>query len=239
VSTSVELHIAAKTYRGARGGTVEAVRDLRLAVAAGGFTALIGPSGCGKTTSLRILAGLDHDFEGRVRVEPGTRAGFVFQEPRLLPWRTVDHNLRLGLDRPDGFDTAPLLAELGLDGLASRYPTELSLGLARRVALGRALAIEPDLLLLDEPLTSLDEPTALRLRQLVLTVWRRRRPTTLMVTHNVREAIQLAERILLLAPRPGRVVAEIDLPEPQETRDEAFVERVRAALMRDHPGLVA
>jgi len=239
VSAPLEIHVARKVYRGAEGGTVEAVRGLDIAVPAGGFTALIGPSGCGKTTSLRILAGLDHDYEGRVVLAPGARIGFVFQEPRLLPWRTVEENVRLVLDDPRGFDPGPLFAELGLDEMARRYPTELSLGLARRVALARALAIRPDVLLLDEPFTSLDETTAGRLRQLVLAAWARYRPTTLMVTHNVREALQLAERIVLLAPRPSRVVAEIPLETPHAERDEAWVEARRTDLVRAHPGLVA
>ncbi len=239
MSAPLEIHIARKTYRGAEGGTVEAVRGLDIAAPSGGFTALIGPSGCGKTTSLRILAGLDTDYEGRIVLAPEARIGFVFQEPRLLPWRTVRRNVELVLDDPGAVDVAGLAAELGLADMLDRYPTELSLGLARRVALARALAIRPDVLLLDEPFTSLDETTALRLRQLVHDVWARHRPTTLMVTHNVREALQLAERILLLAPRPSRVVAEIRLETPHAARDEAWVEERRAELVRDHPGLVA
>lgn len=239
MSAPLEIHIDRKIYRGAEGGTVEAVRGLDIAVPAGGFTALIGPSGCGKTTSLRILAGLDTDYEGRVVLADGARIGFVFQEPRLLPWRTVRQNIRLVLDRPDETDLRPLAADLGLGDMLDRFPTELSLGLARRVSLARALAIRPDVLLLDEPFTSLDETTALRLRQLVHDVWAKYRPTTLMVTHNVREALQLAESIVLLAPRPSRVVAEIPLDTPHAARDEAWVEERRAELVRAHPGLVA
>lgn len=239
MSAPIDLHIARKTYRGAEGGTVEAVRDLRLRVPSGGFTALIGPSGCGKTTSLRILAGLDTDFEGEVGLSRGTRIGFVFQEPRLLPWRTVEANTRLVLDRPNDFDPTELFEELGLTEMRNRFPTELSLGLARRVALGRALAIAPDVLILDEPLTSLDELTAVRLRQLIVSIWRKRRPTTIMVTHNLREAIQMADRILLLAARPSRVVAEIPVSVPHDERDERFVEAMRHQLTSSWPTLVA
>ncbi|WP_237153488.1 ABC transporter ATP-binding protein [Oryzibacter oryziterrae] len=239
MSEPLELHIARKTYRGAEGGTVEAVRDLSLAFDSGRFTALIGPSGCGKTTSLRILAGLDHDFEGRVKLPADTRIGFVFQEPRLLPWRTVIDNIRLVLDAPDTADLTPLIDELGLSGMERKFPTELSLGLARRVALARALAIAPDLLILDEPFTSLDETTALRLRQMVLTAWKRRHTTAILVTHNIREALQLADRIILLAPSPARVVADLGIGLPQEERTEAFVEEMRTKMVRDWPGLVA
>nr|WP_210272748.1 ATP-binding cassette domain-containing protein [Chthonobacter rhizosphaerae] len=233
------MHIRKKIYQGAEGGTVEAVRDLDIVAPDGSLTALIGPSGCGKTTSLRILARLDTDFEGTIGLPPGARIGFVFQEPRLLPWRTVDQNVRLVLEGDKQPDLKTLFADLGLEEMGSRFPTELSLGLARRVSLARALAIEPDVLLLDEPFTSLDETTAQRLRHLVLTVWRRYRPTTLMVTHNVREAIQLAERIILLAPRPSRVVAEIVLDTPHDQRDEAYVEAKRTELVGRYPGLVA
>lgn len=240
MSAPLEIHIDEKTYRGAEGGVVEAVRDLHIAVPADSFTALIGPSGCGKTTSLRILAGLDTAYRGRVVMPAGTRIGFVFQEPRLLPWRTVEQNVRLVLQgERKTRDLAPLFGDLGLADMTNRYPTELSLGLARRVALARALAIDPDVLILDEPFTSLDEMTAQRLRQLVLDVFRKHRPTTIMVTHNVREALQLADRIILLAPRPSRVVAEIPLDLPQEIRDEAWVEARRADLVKDWPALVA
>lgn len=239
MSAPIDLHVVRKTYRGAKGGTVEAVRDLSLHVPEGGFTALIGPSGCGKTTSLRILAGLDSDFEGTVGLRKDARVGFVFQEPRLLPWRTVEANTRIVLDRPDAFDPTRLFAELGLSEMRNRYPTELSLGLARRVALGRALAIEPDVLILDEPLTSLDETTALRLRQLIVSIWARRRPTTLLVTHNIREAIQMADSILLLAPRPSRVVAEIPIDRPHALRGAAYVEEKRTEMMDRWPGIVA
>ena len=239
MSEPLEIHIARKTYRGAEGGTVEAVRGLDIAAPAGSLTALIGPSGCGKTTSLRILAGLDTDYEGEVRLAADARIGFVFQEPRLLPWRSVEDNVRVVLKPGDRPDLPALFAELGLAEMTTRYPTELSLGLARRVSIARALAIRPDVLLLDEPFTSLDEMTAQRLRQLVLDLWTRHRPTTLMVTHNVREAIQLAERIILLAPRPSRVVATIELTRPHADRDDDYVEATRAALVADHPDLVA
>lgn len=239
MSAPLEIHITRKLYEGAEGGQVEAVRGLHITAPAGSLTALIGPSGCGKTTALRILAGLDTDFDGTIVLAPSARIGFVFQEPRLLPWRTVDDNVRLVLDKPDSFDPQELFAVLGLEEMRNRFPMELSLGLARRVSIARALAIEPDVLLLDEPFTSLDETTAQRLRQLVVDVWHRYRPTTLMVTHNIREAIQIAERIVLLAPRPSRVIAVEAIDRPHADRDEAFIEARRSELVERYPGIVA
>jgi len=239
VSDTVDLHIARKLFRSAEGGRIEVARDLRLSFATGAITCLIGPSGCGKTTALRILAGLDHDFEGSVSLPAASRIGFVFQEPRLLPWRTVTDNIRLVTDRPAAFDAGPLLDELGLAEVATHFPGELSLGLARRVALARALAVDPDPLILDEPFTSLDETTAHRLRQMVLAVQARRRMTTLLVTHNIREAIEMADRIVLLAPRPARPVGDWTLDRPQGHRDEAYIEARRAEMIAAWPDLLA
>ncbi|WP_245294070.1 ABC transporter ATP-binding protein [Methylobrevis pamukkalensis] len=239
MSTPREIHIERKTFRGADGTPVVAVEGLHLVLPPGSLTALIGPSGCGKTTTLRIVAGLDTDFEGRIVLPPDPRIGFVFQEPRLLPWRTVEQNVRLVLDRPDDADPGPLLESLGIADMRGRFPTELSLGLARRVSIARALVIRPDLLLLDEPSASLDEATAGRLRALILQVWSDYRPTTLLVTHNIREALTLADRLVLLAPRPGRVVGEVILDRPQPQRDDTWIEATRADLVRRFPGTVA
>ena len=149
----------------ADGTPVEVVRGLELRLEAGAFGALIGPSGCGKTTILKIAAGLDADFSGRAAGPGSGRLGIVFQEPRLLPWRTVEQNIRLALPaREVADDLTELVETLGLDAHLARYPGELSLGLARRAAIARAFAVRPDFLLLDEPFVSLDEAVADRLR---------------------------------------------------------------------------
>ncbi|WP_199231470.1 ATP-binding cassette domain-containing protein [Azospirillum sp. TSO35-2] len=217
---------------------MEALRGLTIAAAAGEVVALVGPSGCGKTTALGIVAGLDHDFDGSVTVGPrpdggAARLGYVFQEPRLLPWRTVRQNLALALPRPQrkGPAVDAMLAALDLTALADRFPTQLSLGMARRVALARAFVVEPDLLLMDEPFVSLDEPTALKLRALLVGLLDRRPATVLLVTHNLREALALADRLLLLAPSPGRVVAEVPVAIPRADRDDAAIEALRGALL--------
>src|SRR6202012_2757992 len=144
---------------------IEVIRGLALRLRSGSFGALMGPSGCGKTTLLRIAAGLDSDFAGKRCVPQSQRLGIVFQEPRLLPWRTVEENIRLVVPSAGApTDLGPLVSTLGLASHMSHYPGELSLGLARRVAIARAFAMRPTLLLLDEPFVSLDEATAIRLR---------------------------------------------------------------------------
>jgi NitT/TauT family transport system ATP-binding protein len=160
----------------------------------------------------------------------------VFQEPRLLPWRTVKQNIEL-VAAPDftAQDLERLAQAVGIADMLPRYPQELSLGLARRVALARAFATKPDLLLLDEPFVSLDERTADRLRRLLLEVWQARPTTAILVTHNAREAIMLADQLVLLAPRPTRVVAIETIDVPQAKRDHKVVEKIHADLLRRYP----
>jgi ABC-type nitrate/sulfonate/bicarbonate transport system ATPase subunit len=220
----LELRIDAKSYRSADGTPVEVVRGLNLRLETGSFGALIGPSGCGKTTILKIAAGLDADFRGELRTPESGRLGMVFQEPRLLAWRTVEQNIRLVLPAARaGIDLGELIDVLGLDAHLARYPGELSLGLARRVAIARAFAIDPDFLLLDEPFVSLDEATADRLRGELMALTTRTRVTTLFVTHDLPEAVQLADRLFFLSDRPTRIVLEKALPPPRGTRSKDVV----------------
>jgi ABC-type nitrate/sulfonate/bicarbonate transport system ATPase subunit len=233
----LELRIDAKTYRLADGTSLEAVRGLKLHLDAGSFGALIGPSGCGKTTILKIAAGLDRDFRGAVSAPGGGRLGMVFQEPRLLPWRTVEDNIRLVLPAHEaGADLRGLFEILGLASHLGRYPTELSLGLARRVAIARAFAIRPDYLLLDEPFVSLDEAVADRLRDELVALTARANITTLFVTHDLREAIRLADRLFFLADRPTHVILERDLPPPRGSRSKDLIadigDEIREQLVR-------
>jgi len=219
------------------------LRGLAFTLAPGSFTCLIGPSGCGKTTTLRIILGLDRDFAGAVTpAPPGLRMAAVFQEPRLLPWRTVEQNVRLALPPqeriPAAGDLDRLFAVLGLAELRQRYPGELSLGLERRVALARAFAVMPDLLLLDEPFVSLDEHTADRLRAHLLELWQAQGATVLMVTHNVREAARLADRLLLLNGRPARLVGDVAVPLPRGARSGDALGQFLATLAREHPETV-
>ena len=192
--------------------------ELSIVLQNGEVAGLVGPSGCGKTTLLRILMGLDRDFEGVVSLPQHRRLGVVFQEPRLLPWLTVEGNIRLAAPHASEAALAALFVTLGLSEHRQHYPGELSLGLARRVALARAFAVEPDLLILDEPFVSLDAPLAVRLRAELVELVSRRPITTLLVTHSIDEAIGLADRVLLLSPSPARLLADVPIERPRGSR---------------------
>jgi NitT/TauT family transport system ATP-binding protein len=196
------------------------IQNLELDVPQGQLIALFGPSGCGKTTLLNLIAGLDRDFEGRIAQLPGWRIGYVFQDPRLLPWLTVSDNLRLVLDEPPDADAriADWLAAMELAEQGEVFPNRLSLGMARRVALARAFIIKPDLLLMDEPFVSLDDPTAQGLRRVLIELWQRHRTTVLFVTHDRTEAVMLATRILRLGGGSATLVADCEVRLTSEAR---------------------
>jgi len=205
-------------------GELDALGGVTFNVARGEFVCLVGPSGCGKSTLLRIVAGLIPPSAGEVRLEgrpqraPASQVGLVFQQPTLLPWRSVRDNVRLPLElerrAPDEIErtTADLLALVGLSDFAGEYPGNLSGGMAQRAAIARALAQSPEALLLDEPFGALDALTREAMAAELLRIWERLRRTVLMVTHNVEEAALLADRVVVLSPRPGRVVEIVDVP---------------------------
>jgi len=236
MSIGIAIDIREKRYRGRSGQTgPAALSGFCAQVQPGEFCAIVGPSGCGKTTLLNIVAGLDRDFSGALDFAPAApRIGYVFQQPRLLPWRTVRENVALVL--PRNADTAAvdrLLGETGLADAAGFYPGRLSGGMARRAALARALAIGPDLLLMDEPFVSLDKAAADRLRLLLVALLSARSTTVLFVTHDAGEAVALADRVLLLSPAPGRVAAEMPLRLPREMRrDPVAAAKLQAELAR-------
>lgn len=205
-----------------------ALKDFSLSVPAGEFVSILGPSGCGKTSLLRLVDGLVSPDSGSVLVggqppKPGPDMGFVFQGFRLIPWATAQDNVAFaltatGLDQQQRADRAAHYLELvGLKGFARAYPGELSGGMKQRVALARAFASEPATLLMDEPFTSVDAQTRELMQTELLKLWARRRATVLFVTHSVDEAIMLADRVVLMSPRPGRVIEEITvgLPHPR------------------------
>jgi NitT/TauT family transport system ATP-binding protein len=228
-SALLDVHIARKSFVSAAGELADVLRDIAFTLNHGEIGAFVGPSGCGKTTMLRIVAGLDADFDGQVARPPGT-TGMVFQEPRLLPWRTVEDNIRLIAPAVDEAALGALFATLGLAAHRAHFPGELSLGLARRVALARAFAVEPRLLILDEPFTSLDQPLAARLRDELALLVERRPVTTLLVTHDLDEAVRLADRLFLLSPRPARIVAAMPIRQLRSDRSADFVASLKATI---------
>jgi NitT/TauT family transport system ATP-binding protein len=226
----LEVDIKGKTFESAAGGTHEVLAPIKFALQSGEVGVLIGPSGCGKSTMLRIILGLDRDFEGHIARPPEARIGMVFQEPRLLPWRSVEQNVRLAAPGIGDAKLSELFRILELEQHRSHFPGELSLGLARRVALARAFAVEPDLLVLDEPLASLDDALAGRLRDEIATLVASRAVMTLLVTHSLDDAIRLGDRLFLLSPRPAHIVREVPISIPRAERSEAELGRIRAEL---------
>jgi NitT/TauT family transport system ATP-binding protein len=212
-------------------GVVSAVDHVSFGVAPGEFLSVIGPSGCGKTTLFNIIGGLLGSDAGSVSVAgetvrgPHAAIGMVFQEESAFPWRTVIENVAFplelaGMARAERLDRAGhFVALVGLDGFERRYPTELSGGMRQRVAIARTLASEPKILLMDEPFAALDGQTRLLLGDKVLQIQQALKQTTLLITHNITEAVQLSDRVLVLTYRPGRVkrVVDIDLPRPRSS----------------------
>jgi len=238
----IRLDHVEKTYRTRRGDLVHALDDITLEVGENEFVTLVGPSGCGKSTLLKLVSGLIPVTGGRIHIrdqavhEPFPDVGFVFQQPVLLPWRSVLDNVlfsveMLGLDPRQYRKPAGDLLELtGLAGFESRYPRELSGGMQQRVAICRALLPDPSLLLMDEPFGALDAMTREEMSLELLRIWEERRKTILFVTHSIPEAILLADRVVVMTPRPGRIarVLSVDLPRPR-TMDLEFDPRFKAA----------
>ena len=234
------------------GGRLPVLDELDLEIAGGEIVALIGPNGSGKSTLLRVVAGLLRPDGGTVTLEgervtaPDPRIGLVFQEPRLLPWRSAAQNITYPLElagwpvarRRERLDALTGLVALDPDVLGN-HPSELSGGQSQRVALARALALEPGVLLLDEPFSALDALTRERFDLELLALWDRARPTIVLVTHSIAEAILVADRVVVLSARPGRVVADlpVDLPRPRSIADlDAAVVSSTSRAIRRHLG---
>jgi len=232
----LEVDITSKTFTNAAGEVHDVLAGVRFALEPGEVGVLVGPSGCGKSTMLRILAGLDPDYRGQVSRPAGARLGMVFQEPRLLPWRSVEDNVRIAAPLADDAKLSALFGILELDAHRSHFPGELSLGLARRVALARAFAVEPDFLILDEPLASLDGPLAGRLRDQIAILVDRLSVMTLLVTHDIDDAVRLGDRLFLLSPRPARIVAELPIRTPRSARGDAEIATIKADIARRMAG---
>ena len=212
---------------------VTAIRDISLTIDAGDFVSVVGPSGCGKTTMLNTIAGFLAPTAGRIRVDdrvvsgPGPDRGVVFQSFALFPWKTVLENVAFGpkmrgVARPERERIAREFLDLaGLGAAAGRYPNELSGGMQQRVGVARALANEPDVLLMDEPFASVDAQTRMTLQEELTRIWQERRPTVLFITHDVPEAVFLANRVVVLSK--GRVLADVEVPLPRPRRWDPLV----------------
>jgi len=227
------------------------LQDLKFSVKSGEFIAIIGPSGCGKSTLLNMLCGLEDSSKqillcnGKaIKGNESHKLGYIFQQPRLMPWLTVQENLQLVLPEPkhetQHEQIDDLLSQVGLSGKGDYFPKQLSGGMQRRVAIARAFAVNPELLLLDEPFNSLDAPTASKLRLLLIKLSKNRGSTVIFVTHDLSEAVYLADRIIFLSNTPTSIIhqVKVDLPKPrQETGSRELT--WQAELMAKHPQILS
>lgn len=245
VGSFIDLAAVNKTFGTRSGDLVVALRDVDLKIRRGSFVTLVGPSGCGKSTLLRLIGGLTSRSSGEIRIGgkpvtgPTGEVGMVFQAPVLLPWRSVIENVTIAADlkrisRDDARRRADHYLNLvGLNDFRDKYPGELSGGMQQRVGITRALVHDPDVLLMDEPFAALDAMTRDHLQMELQSLWMQSGKTVIFVTHSIQEAVFLADRVIVLAPRPGRVVDDIaiDLPRPRSLdiiNSEAFGDYARA-----------
>ncbi len=246
----IQLDGVSKTFRTTSGGTINALDRIDLTIGASEFISVVGPSGCGKTTLLRIISGLEGGYVGKFRLAgetvagPSRDIGIVFQDATLLPWRTVLNNVLLPaevlkMDANVALASAYRLVDLvGLKGFEDKYPHELSGGMRQRVSIARALVHDPAVLLMDEPFGALDALTREAMGLELLKIWDMARKTVFLITHSISEAVFLSDRVIVLSPRPGRILAEIDidLPRPRNLdmlSDETFgnyTRRIRRVL---------
>lgn len=252
MKTGPIIHIGSvhKSFRTNNGGTIEAVANVSFDVRENDFVCIVGPSGCGKSTLLRMVAGLETptageiDFRGQAVSRPRKEIGMVFQEYSLLPWRNVLDNVGLGPEfsgtrrREREAKAMEYLRLVGMEAFSRAFPYELSGGMRQRIAIGRALANDPDVLLMDEPFGALDAHTRILLQKELLRVWQNHRKTILFVTHGVDEAIYLADRIIVMSARPGRILEVVDvaMKRPRERAHSSYgqlSERILSILERE------
>ena len=229
MSPLLSIQGVSRTFVSPKGQTTQALLPVDFDVAENDFVTILGPSGCGKSTMLRIVAGLDHPTSGRVLLGgrpvegPGADRGMVFQSYTLFPWLTIEQNIRFGLrerDMPEAQQkerAAYFIAKVGLRGFEQHFPKQLSGGMQQRTAIARALANDPKILLMDEPFGALDNQTRVLMQELLLGIWEAERKTVMFVTHDIDEAIFMANRVAVFSARPGRIKTElaVDLPHPR------------------------
>ncbi|MBE1442301.1 ABC transporter ATP-binding protein [Paenibacillus sp. OAS669] len=240
VPPKIEIRQLSKVYKG-RTGDVTALQNTDLTIGQNEFVCVVGPSGCGKTTLLNIIAGLEDATSGSVKVDgvevkgPGKERGVVFQQYALFPWKTVLKNVEFGLklrglNKQERRETAEKYLEIvGLKDFAHAYPKELSGGMKQRVAIARAYAVQPEVLLMDEPFGALDAQTRAQLQEELLKTWQTEKKTCFFITHDVEEAVILAQKVIIMSARPGRIkeIIDVDIPYPRDQAtklDERFVQ---------------
>lgn len=238
--TDIHIYIAHKSYNASSPAIIE---NFTLNLIKGEFVCLFGQSGCGKTTLLNCIAGLNTDYQGEICLGENLKnatIGYVFQNPRLLAWRTVRENIELVLTKQQTACIDELLAVMQLSAVQHQYPKALSQGMQRKVSIIRAFAVNPDILLMDEHSVALDAPMIRDIRQLLLKLWQQRPHTVLFITHDLREAISLADRIIFLNARPMRIAQEIRVTIQRQQRDnEILIENFRQQLLNDYPQIQA
>ena len=249
--TTIQLQNVSKDFVLPNGKVLPVLENVSFEVAPQTFNSILGPSGCGKSTILNLIAGLDRRFSGDVSLSmpPGSKTeqpkiGFVFQQPRLLNWRTVIENVELPLEQKVGDRKArqdlarKYLALVGLSGYETYYPLQLSGGMQQRAAIARALVIDPDVLLMDEPFSGLDEITARKMRSELMRIWQETGKTIVFVTHSISEAVFLSQQVLIVSRRPATIFKRllIDLPYPRQYGDKRLFE-IETNLMSDFLGM--
>src|SRR5678816_4532484 len=233
-----------KEFRLPSGESLRVLDNVSFEVAHQSFSSILGPSGCGKSTSLNLIAGVDQHTSGQISISGSSRIGFVFQQPRLLNWRTVAENVALPIEQEIGDRkarqhlTTKYLGLVGLAGYEDYYPLQLSGGMQQRAAIARALVIEPDILLMDEPFSGLDEITARRMRGELTRIWQETGKTILFVTHSISESVFLSQQILIVSKKPATVFKRlaIDIPYPRQYGDARLFE-IETNLTRDFLGM--
>jgi ABC-type nitrate/sulfonate/bicarbonate transport system ATPase subunit len=247
MSVLIEVKNVTRVYRDSGGNPVYALKAVDLDIEDGEFISIIGPSGCGKTTLLRLIAGLDKPEEGSLSINgqeiqgPSYERGYIFQQAALFPWATVYDNVALGLKARKVFaenreKVREFINMIGLEGFERAYPHEISGGMAQRVAIIRSLINEPKVLLLDEPLGALDAFKRIELQEQLVSIWKKTGATMVMVTHDVDEAIALSDRIVIMTPRPGRIVhiVTVDINPERNRNNDDFIALRKSILEELH-----
>ncbi len=215
------------------------IENIELAIAENECVCIVGPSGCGKTTLLNAIAGLLVSPQASIELmQADARLGYIFQEPRLMPWLTLQQNIELVLPQPNPKLVAQVLDEVGLLAYAKHYPNTLSGGMLRRASIARAFVIKPQILLLDEPFVSLDAPTAMQSRELLINMAKAHQTTIIFVTHNINEALYLADRIVFLSKRPARIIHELRLKSTADAYESSTQQSIKSQLFTQYPKIL-